>query len=41
MASLDTATLDSLRRDTAAAVCLECGKCSTLCPLVRFEPAPF
>ncbi|MFQ5349192.1 MAG: (Fe-S)-binding protein [Thermoanaerobaculia bacterium] len=35
------ATLDTLRRSTAAAVCLECGKCSTLCPLVRFEPAPF
>ncbi len=50
-ATLDTGTLDtgppdpkaleSLRRKTAAAVCLECGKCSTLCPLVRFEPAPF
>jgi len=35
------ATLDTLRRSTAAAICLECGKCSTLCPLVRFEPAPF
>ena len=35
------ATLDTLRRSTAAAVCLECGKCSTLCPLVRFDPAPF
>ena len=35
------ATLDTLRRSTAAAVCLECGKCSTLCPLVRFEPSAF
>ncbi len=35
------ATLDTLRRSTAAAICLECGKCSTLCPLTRFEPAPF
>ena len=35
------ATLDPLRRSTAAAVCLECGKCSTLCPLVRHEPAAF
>lgn len=35
------ATLDTLRRTTAAAACLECGKCSTLCPLVRFDPAPF
>jgi Fe-S oxidoreductase len=35
------ATLDTLRRSTAASVCLECGKCSTLCPLVRYEPAPF
>ena len=35
------ATLDTLRRSTAAAICLECGKCSTLCPLVRFDPAPF
>ena len=35
------ATLDTLRRSTAAAICLECGKCSTLCPLVRFDKAAF
>jgi Fe-S oxidoreductase len=35
------AALDTLRRATAAAVCLECGKCSTLCPLALFQPAPF
>ena len=34
------ASLDTLRRSTAAAICLECGKCSTLCPLVRFDSAP-
>ena len=28
--------LETLRRSTAAALCLECGKCSTLCPLAAF-----
>lgn len=32
----ETAELESLRRSSRAALCLECGKCSTLCPLSSF-----
>jgi Fe-S oxidoreductase len=32
----ETTGLESLRRSTRAALCLECGKCSTLCPLSVF-----
>ncbi len=32
------ATIESLRSTTRAAVCLECGKCTGLCPLARFGP---
>lgn len=31
-----TTELESLRRSSRAALCLECGKCSTLCPLSGF-----
>ena len=29
-------TLSDLRMTTGAALCVECGKCSTLCPLAAF-----
>lgn len=32
----ETIELESLRRSSRAALCLECGKCSTLCPLSFF-----
>ena len=28
--------LIQLKQSTQAALCLECGKCSTMCPLARF-----
>ena len=35
------ASLETLRRSTKAAICLECGKCTTLCPLARYDSASF